>query len=46
MLYVFPKSLAFASPGVGLLSSTVEYFILSQKEKRGHIMTALVTGQT
>lgn len=37
MLCIFPKSLAFVNPGVGLLSSIVEYFILNQKEK-GHNM--------
>lgn len=46
MLCISPKSLAFVSPAVGLLSSTVEYFILSQKENGGHIMTAQATEQT
>lgn len=46
MLGIFPKLLAFVNPGVGSLSPMVEYFVLSQKEKGGHIMTALVTGQT
>ena len=40
LLCIPPQSLAFVSPTVGLFSSMVESFILSQKEKGGHIMAA------